>query len=157
MEKSKLEEAKSPDFQALDCRKYYEMDDLGYLLYLKNGELGYSRDKSVLNNKKKIVFKGLEEIVRKNKVSKMSVSERAHLFIEKSLSNIPSESEDEQTVRQKIKKAVEAKKKQILANIEKKKRKNSSKDGESMERQSPKKRKKRRKGKNSTVVEQSIE
>lgn len=38
---SKLEEAKSIDFQALDLRKYYEMDDLGYLLVLKGSHLEY--------------------------------------------------------------------------------------------------------------------
>lgn len=121
-----MEEAKSPDFQALDSRKYYEMDDLGYLLCIRNNQLVYTRDKELVNKKKKIVFKGLEEIKKRNSVNKMSVSQRAKLFLEKTLSSVSSDSEDDHSYKEQLRKAVLKKKQEIIDRLEKRSKANNA-------------------------------
>lgn len=95
------------------------MDDLGYLLCIRNNQLVYTRDKELVNKKKKIVFKGLEEIKKRNSVNKMSVSQRAKLFLEKTLSSVSSDSEDDHSYKEQLRKAVLKKKQEIIDRLEK--------------------------------------
>lgn len=64
--------------------------------------------------KKKIKLIPPKENFTKLEINKMTVSQRAERFIEKTITSIPSESEDELIVREKIKKVVLLKKQEIL-------------------------------------------
>lgn len=113
VENSKIEDMKNEDFVNKLKQDNDEVERSNKKLVLMNGILTYVNKASSILKRRKIVFKGKEELEKKQKIQKMSVRERADNFILKDLSSITDkDSLDQSEFIRKTKEFFEKKKKE---------------------------------------------